>query len=246
MTAGLRNGRKQEEIMQQESQESFFPEGSLILPSTYKQKAYQLIKDAILYRRLQVGTVYSQDGLCAELGISRTPVREALLELQKEGYIKILRGRGIEVVPVSHKEAEDIIEMRLIIELAGSELAAKRASDSQLKRLRENLEEMEQQMETADNSILYRHDRQFHILIFEASGNNRLLDTVENLRDLFLRLETLEAFQDAKGREQVVSEHRKIYEALEKHEPELARQAMKEHLEETYARTVRPVIDKLP
>lgn len=232
--------------MQQEPQEGFFLEESFILPSTYKQKAYQLIKDAILYRRLKVGTVYSQDGLCAELGISRTPVREALLELQKEGYIKILRGRGIEVVPITRKEAEDIIEMRLIIELAGSELAAKRVNDGQLDQMLNNLEEMRRQTDVSDNSLLYRHDRQFHILIFEASGNHRLLETVENLRDLFQRLETLEAFSDSKGREMVVEEHRKIYEAIKKRDPMLARQAMQEHLDRTYARTVWPVIDVLP
>lgn len=55
--------------------------GSAIAPVTMKQQAYELIKDAILYRRLQIGITYSQDALCSELNISRTPVREALLEL---------------------------------------------------------------------------------------------------------------------------------------------------------------------
>lgn len=222
--------------------ESLFPEESLTLPSTYKQKAYQLIKDAILYRRLKVGNVYSQDGLCAELKISRTPVREALLELQKEGYIKILRGRGIEVVPISPKEAKDIIEMRLIIELAGSELAARRAAQHDIDRMREKLDEMSLSLDTEDNTLLYRQDRQFHILIFEASGNQRMLETVESLRDLFLRLETLQAFHDSQGREQILMEHEKIYEAIRTHDPESAKKAMQEHLDQTYVRTVWPVM----
>lgn len=227
-------------------EKSFFPEESLVLPATYKQKAYQLIKDAILYRRLKVGEVYSQDGLCTELGISRTPVREALLELQKENYIKILRGKGIEVVPIIKKQAEDIIEMRKIVEQAGSELAASRVTEDLLKRMRENLEEMSSQTLPPDNSILYRHDREFHHLIFEAAGNSKLTETVENLRDLFLRLETLKAFSDADAFRQVINEHWNIFEAIQKRDPELAKKAMADHLDETYKRTVWPVINALP
>ena len=86
--------------------------GSAIAPVTMKQQAYELIKDAILYRRLQIGITYSQDALCSELNISRTPVREALLELQQEGYIAFMRGKGIQVIPVTRKRAQDIVEAR--------------------------------------------------------------------------------------------------------------------------------------
>ena len=74
---------------------------------SYKEQAYRLIKEAILFNRFRVGAIYSQDDICKELGISRTPVREALLELQKDGYVSFSRGKGVQVVPVSDRDARD-------------------------------------------------------------------------------------------------------------------------------------------
>ena len=74
--------------------------------ATYKKQAYDLIKDAILYNRFRVDAIYSQEAICNELGISRTPVREALLELQKEGYVSFSRGKGVKVVPMTRQEVE--------------------------------------------------------------------------------------------------------------------------------------------
>lgn len=210
---------------------------------TYKQQAYDLIKDAILYRRLTVDTVYSQDGICSELGISRTPVREALLELQKEGYISFLRGRGIKVNPVSRKDAEEIVEMREIVELAGSRLAALRASDEQLAEILKQLEEMRRGMGVHDDTMMYKLDRKFHIAVFEAAGNRHLLETVESLRDQFLRVEALDAFRTEEKCRQVLEEHTRIYEAIAARDPEKASAAMQAHLHFTYDRTVKFVLE---
>jgi len=234
------------ERMNQELTEGLFPNGSQIPPMTYKEKSYQLIKDSILYHRLRTGIIYSQDELCTQLGISRTPVREALLELQAEGYVSILRGRGIEVVPITRKQAKDIIEMRRIVEAAGSELAAERASPFHINCLYANLEAMKQNINLDTNHLLYQHDRKFHGMIFEASGNSKLLETSENLRDLFLRFETLTAFQNEEYRMEIVNEHWKLYESIQHHDPEAARRSMLEHLDQTYARTVWPVLNTLP
>ena len=117
--------------------------GSAIAPVTMKQQAYELIKDAILYRRLQIGITYSQDALCSELNISRTPVREALLELQQEGYIAFMRGKGIQVIPVTRKRAQDIVEARYYLELSGARLAAQRRTAAQIEALEQLLLEQE-------------------------------------------------------------------------------------------------------
>lgn len=212
---------------------------------TYKQQAYTLIKDAILYRRLKTELVYSQDGLCAELGISRTPVREALLELQQEGYINIMRGKGIQIVPLTRKQAADIIEMRNIIEFAGAELAAQRATDRQIAYLQQLLLEMENGFSSQDAVFMYKLDRKFHRAIFEAADNRHLLDSVENLRDQFLRVETLDAFDSTEKYEQVVREHREIYQGIAEHDAKRACDAIRQHLSCTYCRTIQPVLDLL-
>ena len=98
---------------------------------TYKEQAYRLLKEAILYQRFQADTIYSQEAICQELGISRTPVREALLELQKENYIRFCRGKGIQIVSLDDQAIHDILEMRIYLEMAGAELAAQRAWNAQ-------------------------------------------------------------------------------------------------------------------
>jgi len=218
-------------------------EKAMILP-TYKEMAYQLIKEAILYQRLKTGEVYSQDGLCTDLGINRTPVREALLELQKEGHINFLRGRGIEIVPITKKQAEDIVEMRFIIELAGSELAAQRRAEQHIEQLKANINEMEANVHDAEPVFMYKLDRKFHIHLFEAADNERMLEVIENLRDQFLKLETLDAFNNSQRSLQVLEEHRKVFDAVLVGDPVLAKSAMQHHLNNTYKRTVTPVMNR--
>ena len=145
--------------------------GSAIAPVTMKQQAYELIKDAILYRRLQIGITYSQDALCSELNISRTPVREALLELQQEGYIAFMRGKGIQVIPVTRKRAQDIVEARYYLELSGARLAAQRRTAAQIEALEQLLLEQESRCHDRAVRASYQLDRKFHHEIFLASGN---------------------------------------------------------------------------
>lgn len=115
---------------------------------SYKEQAYRLIKEAILFNRFRVGAIYSQDDICKELGISRTPVREALLELQKDGYVSFSRGKGVQVVPVSDRDARDILETRMYIECINAKLAANRAAQRDLQAMRESLDRLRDQLST--------------------------------------------------------------------------------------------------
>lgn len=214
-----------------------------IVTNTYKDQAYRLIKDAIIYKKLALGSVYSQDLLCAELKISRTPVREALLELQKEGYLRILRGKGIYILPVTKEEAQDIIEMRYFVEALGCELAAARRNEQDLHNMLSVFKEMEaRDGQITDFVMLYRLDRLFHLAIFEAAKNKRMQQIIEQLRDNFLRVEDQTAF----AIEPVIQEHRAIYQAIASADPEAAKQAMQVHMENSKKRTMTHVLDALP
>lgn len=204
---------------------------------TLKEQAYHLIKDGILYHKLQVGAVYSQDAICSDLGISRTPVREALLQLEQEGYVAFLRGKGIEVIPITGARAAEIMEARYYLEQAGCRLAALRRTDEHLKAIEDILREMREHYASCDTKLMYRLDRSFHANIFEAAGNSWMLGEIENLRDHFLRFETLSAFDDVEQAKDVLAEHQLIVEALREGAPEKAEAAMRTHLERTSVRT---------
>ena len=137
--------------MENEQQSLLFTNKGPLTTNSLKEQAYKLIKDAIVYRRLKLNVVYSQDDLCSELGISRTPVREALIELVSDGLVTFVRRRGFKVVELTRKEALDIIEMRSDIEKFGAELAAQRITDGQLKRLEDKYNEM---LNAADSEML--------------------------------------------------------------------------------------------
>ena len=223
--------------MENEQQSLLFTNKGPLTTNSLKEQAYKLIKDAILYRRLKLNVVYSQDDLCSELGISRTPVREALIELVSDGLVTFVRRRGFKVVELTRKEALDIIEMRSDIEKFGAELAAQRITDGQLKRLEDKYNEMLNAADSGDAMLLYRLDYEFHLIIFEATGNNWLLDAIKKLRDNFLRIETQSAFSKKADAKAVFGEHYKILKALKKRNPQLARLAMQNHLEHTTHRT---------
>lgn len=206
--------------------------------TSYKDQAYRMIKDAILYRRFKVGVVYSQDSVCTEMGISRTPVREALLELQKEGYVYFMRGRGFAVLPVTAEEARDIVEMRYYIELTGCRLAAERHTVRQLDNIYKTIELMQHELCSVDPVSLYKFDREFHRAIFEAAGNKKLLMTMEDIRDNFLRFETLTAFDRYESAKAVLNEHIAVYESIKTRSCDFAEKQMSVHLKNTVERTV--------
>lgn len=222
--------------------ESYFTNKGPLQSNSLKNQAYQQIKDAVLYRRIQTGKVYSQDDFCNELGISRTPVREALIALQSEGFIKFVRGRGFQVVEITRKEALDIIELRRNIEAFGTELAAERITEQQLVQLRRTYEDMVTLGKAGDSSALYRKDYDFHAIIFEATGNSWLIDLNKKIRENFLRIENQCAFTKRKFAAEVFKEHERILLSLEERNPKKAIRAMQLHMKHTAHRTLINVL----
>lgn len=205
---------------------------------SYKEQAYRLIKDAILFNRFRVGAIYSQENICKELGISRTPVREALLELQKDGYVSFARGKGVQVIPVSDSDAHDILELRMHTEQLSAKLAGSRASNADLEAIKANLEQLRSQLPTRDGQHLYRIDHMLHRAVAEAAHNRLLYRQCGMLLDHYLRFEVKSVYNNSIDAEIVFEEHAAIYEAIAAKNPERSEQAMIRHLTNSYRRTV--------
>lgn len=205
---------------------------------TYKEQAYQLIKEAVLYQKFQTNAIYSQEAICQELGISRTPVREALLELQKEGYIHFCRGKGIQIVELDDKAIRDILEMRLYLEGIVAELAAKRATQADLDYIAECLENNQSYQHKNDIVLSYRMDHQFHRSIALAAHNEMLYNSLDSVLNHYLRFEALTVYQNASSVRLSLEEHQDIYEAVCSHAPEEAHAAAIRHMKGAYQRTL--------
>ena len=222
-----------------------FGKDSRITTPTYKEQAYHLIKEAILYQKLEVGEVYSQESISNELGISRTPTREALLELQREGYIQFNRGRGITVVPISKEEGRSIMEMRINNERFGARLAAKRATQQEIRKAEEILKQMKKFEDSGDGERLYRLDCDFHNAVMAGSHNAWIYKTVGDLRDHFLRFEKKSAYDQESDAHDAVREHEEIFDAIQSRDEERAGKAMEIHLIKAYTRTVTEYMEDL-
>lgn len=205
---------------------------------SFKEQAYALIKDAILFNRFRVGAIYSQEAICTELGISRTPVREALLELQKDGYVSFCRGKGIQVVPVSQTMAHDILEARLYAERVNAELAAVRATQQERDYLVQTLKDLQENLEGRDGQLLYRVDHRFHRGVAAAAHNQLMYRQSEVLLDHYLRFEVKSVYNNSIDGKIVFEEHVAILDAIQSGNGERAKQAMEKHLTNSYRRTV--------
>lgn len=215
----------------------FSGQGQVKTP-TYKEQAYALIKEAIIYQKLKTDTIYSQEAICQELGISRTPVREALLELQNEGYIRFNRGRGIQVVSLDNNAIHNILEMRIHLEMVAAKLAAKRATDSDLDYIAQCLDDCRQNLDSHDNILCYRLDHQFHRSVAKAAQNKMLYNTLDDILNHYLRFEALTVYQSYSDANLIWKEHNTLYDAIKNRDPQSAYYAAEKHLNDAYKRTL--------
>jgi DNA-binding GntR family transcriptional regulator len=190
------------------------------------------ILGAIVEGRLQPGSLHSVQTLATAFGVSRTPVREALIDLSGQGVVKFERNRGVRILQTSIHDLEEILALRLLLEVPATYRAVENANPELLGSLKAELAEMETAAAAGDEVTMMRHDRRFHELINEASGNNRLATYVESLRDLIL---TRGVSTVGRSRElpEIVAEHTAIVAAIEAGDAEGAAGTMKEHLVNT-------------
>lgn len=205
---------------------------------SYKDIAYERIKDAILFNRFRIGAIYSQESICRELGISKTPLREALLELQTDGYVSFCRGRGVLIQPVSYEKAHDILEARITMEPICAQLAAQRADEEDRQKMKNLLTSLQEGLPSEDGQRLYRIDHGFHRMVIKASHNEMFYRFLDVILDHYLRFEVKSVYNNSIDARKVYMEHRKVYEAIAAGDEKKAYKAMETHLKNSFARTL--------
>jgi DNA-binding GntR family transcriptional regulator len=192
--------------------------------------ATELIRQAIIDGRLPPGRRLKEEELARELGISRTPVREALLMLHAEGLVDNAPNRGAAVRSHSVEDLDDLYQLRALLEGYSTRRAASRLTDDQIRELRESCERFNDLLEIdADMSDLVHENLHFHQLILESAGSPRLIALVRQVIELPLVYRSYVWYSPEQQR---ISGHYhlQITRALEARDAERAELVMKEHV----------------
>ncbi len=192
------------------------------------EQVFERLEGEILTGKYQRGEVLTELRLVSDLGVSRTPVREALRRLEQEHIIEIT-SRGIVILGVTEQDLEDIFAVRLQIEGMASYHAAKRISQEELRELRETLELQEFYVSKKDPERIKKMDSQFHQLIYRFCGSTVLFDTLMPLHKKVQKYRRASVENNDRA-QQSAREHRAIYEAIAARDADLASRHTVEHI----------------
>lgn len=195
-----------------------------------REIVFEEIREMILKGEFEPGTRLMEIELAEELGVSRTPVREAIRKLEREGLVVIEARRGAYVSEISLKDTIDILELRSTLEGLAAELAAQRMTQQEKDRLYLIEKEFDDAVKEKDVKKMIECDTKFHHTIFEGSGNGRLIKMVESLQELVLRFRYI-YYKDFKRAEEMPSEHMNIYNSIVSGDPERAREYAYNHID---------------
>ncbi|GAB3982163.1 GntR family transcriptional regulator [Actinoallomurus acanthiterrae] len=194
-----------------------------------RDQALSALREALVTGDLVPGEVYSAASLATGFGVSTSPVREAMLALVDEGLLEALPNRGFRVVSFTEQDFAEIFELRMMLEVPGVGRAAELGVGDRAERLSQLVELIEKTAGEHDLAGNLQADRDFHILLLEATGNRRLVDSVAVLRDQ-TRLHNLRALNADGDLADSAAEHRPLLDAVLRRDRALAEELMRRHL----------------
>ena len=202
------------------------------VPPSLRELAYNSLKEAIISDKLKSGEIYNEKGLAHELGISKTPVREALLDLAGKGFLTIIPRKGIIVNTLSDKDICALFEFRTYIEAGAVRKIALTLTEKELMKLEAILKKGEKAAKKLDLMAFMKSDREFHVSIIAFTENKYTISATENIRDLCDWL-TLKLLSKKGNANFCVDEHNEIFQMLKRRDPDGAATKVTEHIHYT-------------
>jgi DNA-binding GntR family transcriptional regulator len=203
---------------------------------------FNTLREAILKGDLKPGERLMELQLAAKLGVSRTPIREAIRMLEQEGLAVTMPRKGAEVAKMTLKDMEDVLEIREALDELAVRIACAKISEEQLARLIAVKEQFENSTRTGDVKRIAEADVSFHDVIYEATDNPKLVTLLNNLREQVYRYR-VEYIKDPKNYPTLIAEHEAIVEGLKNRDQNAATLAMHAHVE-NQAVAVKDVIQR--
>lgn len=203
---------------------------------------FNTLREAILKGDLKPGERLMELQLASKLGVSRTPIREAIRMLEQEGLAVTTPRKGAEVAKMTLKDMEDVLEIRDALDELAVRIACQKISDEQLKQLEDMKELFEKSTQTGNVKKIAEADVTFHDVIYEATGNPKLVTLLSNLREQVYRYR-VEYIKDPKNYPTLIAEHEAILESLKNRDVKNAVEAMHVHVA-NQAEAVKTVIQE--
>ena len=190
---------------------------------------FNTLRRAILRGELKPGECLMEIQLANKLGVSRTPIREAIRKLELEGLVLMIPRKGAEVAEITEKNLRDVLEVRCALEELAVQLACDRIDRARLRELHAAAAHFKEVLGNADITELAEADEAFHDVIFQATGNNRLIQLLNNLREQMYRYR-IEYLKKKECYPQLLKEHAQIMHAIEEHNKEKATEITTQHI----------------
>ena len=204
---------------------------------------FNTLRDAILTGKLVPGERLMEIHLADKLGVSRTPIREAIRKLELEGLVTMIPRRGAEVAQITEKHLRDVLEVRRALDALAVELACERITAEELESLKEACANFAKETKQGNANRLARADVAFHDIILNASGNERLVQMISKLSQQMYRYR-LEYVKDETSYERLIAEHEAIYEAICSRDGRAGAEAIKNHIDNQEKAVIRRITKK--
>lgn len=195
---------------------------------TNRDYAFKNIKANIIDLSLEPGSMVSENELAAELGLSRTPIREALIELSKVGLVEIYPQRGSAIAQIDYDMVEEAQFMRNVLECSVAELACQVIQEEDIRVLLDNVMQQEHYLNTGMTEKILLLDNAFHRLLFRIVHKEQMWSIMNSFTAHFDRVHRMAVatVKDSK----IVADHRAIFDAICAHDPDTAKKVMNKHL----------------
>jgi DNA-binding GntR family transcriptional regulator len=208
-----------------------------------RSKIYYQLKESILNGEYKPGDNLIEMKLAKELGVSRTPIREAFRQLELEGLVYSIPNKGVVVEGVTKQDVEDIYTIRKMVEGLAARWASEKITPSQLKELKDILGLMEYYTEKGEHEKLSELDSKFHDIIFKASKSRPLESILTNFHHFIQKARMVSIGYTGRA-SHTLEEHTEIYNALEASDPDAAERALVNHVESARANLIPYLEDK--
>ena len=223
---------QQHEISEEREENRFMTDDLTLNMDAYlplRDVVFNTLREAILKGELKPGERLMELQLAAKLGVSRTPIREAIRMLEQEGLAVTIPRKGAEVAKMTEKDMEDVLQIRDALDELAASIACEQMTKEQLDNLTETMHEFEESTKSKDLKKIAAADVKFHDIIYQATGNPKLVNMLNNLREQMYRYR-VEYLKDERNYPTLMREHNEIVEGLLTKDKMRVTEAMHKHV----------------